>query len=229
MALTEEELSKLTPEQILELQKQQCIFCQIISGKVQTRRIYEDDKVLAILDINPANPGHILLLPKEHYAILPQMPDELIAYIFMVAKHLSHALIIAFKVKGTTIYVANGAVAGQRAPHFMIHIIPRTPDDGIKAFAIPSTQMSEQDLNEIQKILVQKINEVFGIKSKEQIKLDKTPEKIEAKGKEFEGEKPKKEPEKPQKEKIQSMPEKSKGQVDLDKVSETLFRQLGGK
>lgn len=61
-ALTEEDLRNMTPEQIKELQRKNCIFCHIIVGRVQSKKIYEDDKTVAILDINPANPGHILLM-----------------------------------------------------------------------------------------------------------------------------------------------------------------------
>ena len=61
MKALQEKLSKMSPEELKEYQKQQCIFCQIVSGKVQSKKIYEDDKCLAILDKNPANPGHVLL------------------------------------------------------------------------------------------------------------------------------------------------------------------------
>ena len=62
----QERLSKMSPEELKAYQKQQCIFCQIIEGKVQSKKIFEDEHSIAILDINPANPGHTLLLPKEH-------------------------------------------------------------------------------------------------------------------------------------------------------------------
>ena len=69
--LTEEDLKNMSPEEIQELQKQQCIFCHIVSGKVASRKVYEDDSVIAILDIHPANPGHVLLLPKEPVCSTP--------------------------------------------------------------------------------------------------------------------------------------------------------------
>jgi len=68
----------MSPEQIAELQKQNCIFCHIVSGKVSSKKIYEDEKCVALLDINPANPGHILLIPKEHYTLMALMPDDII-------------------------------------------------------------------------------------------------------------------------------------------------------
>ena len=151
-----EKLSSMSPEELKEFQKRQCIFCHIISGKVQSKKVYEDDKVVAILDINPANPGHILLLPKEHYTIMPQIPDELVAYLFIVTKSLSQAILRALKVNGTNILIANGVAAGQRAQHFMIHIIPRKEKDGIN-FEIPQQTISEKKLDETKLILQRKL------------------------------------------------------------------------
>ncbi len=112
-------------------EEQQCVFCHIASGKIPAKKVYEDDKVAAVLDINPASPGHILLVPKNHVAIMPQMSDDLVAHIGMVAKQLSHAMIRGLKVEGTSIFIANGVAAGQRAPHFLLHIIPRSQNDDV--------------------------------------------------------------------------------------------------
>ncbi|MBI2208489.1 HIT domain-containing protein [Candidatus Woesearchaeota archaeon] len=73
----QEKLKNMSPEELKEFQKKQCIFCQIISGNVQSRKIYEDGHVLAVLDINPANPGHILVMPREHYIFL-SCPESII-------------------------------------------------------------------------------------------------------------------------------------------------------
>src|SRR4051812_2768958 len=110
---------------------EQCIFCSIAAGKIPTKKIYEDDKVAVVLDINPAADGHVFILPKQHVAIMPQMDDELAGHIGMISKQVSGALIRALKVEGTSIFVANGAAAGQRAPHLMVHVIPRQANDGI--------------------------------------------------------------------------------------------------
>ena len=72
-----EKVKNMSPEELRKFQKEQCIFCHIIKGDVQSRKVYEDEVCIAILDINPANPGHLLLLPKEHYAIMPQITDEI--------------------------------------------------------------------------------------------------------------------------------------------------------
>ena len=87
--------------------------------------IYQDDKCMAVLDINPAAPGHMLLLSKEHYMIMSQAPKETRNHMFKVCKQLSQVALRALKAQGTTVIIQNGQAAGQKAPHFMIHIIPR--------------------------------------------------------------------------------------------------------
>ncbi len=180
MELTEEDLKKMSPEQIAELQKQNCIFCHIVSGRVSSKKIYEDDKCLAILDINPANPGHILLMPKEHYQIMPLIPEELINHLFVISKHLSQAQLRALKAQGTTIMVANGLVAGQRAPHFMMHIIPRKEGDGV-GFAYRTSPIPGKDFQKLFEMIKKKTDAAFGLDTKGPINLDSKPAKIEAK------------------------------------------------
>ncbi|MBW2976014.1 HIT family protein [Candidatus Woesearchaeota archaeon] len=148
----QEKLKNMSPEELREFQKKQCIFCQIIAGKVQARKIYEDEYVVAILDINPANPGHVLIMPREHYSIMPQIPAEEIGHIFMVSKALSNACLRALEVQGSNIIVANGVAAGQRAQHFMAHLIPRKENDNL-GFQLPQKTISEEELQKIQKVL----------------------------------------------------------------------------
>ena len=154
--------SNMTPEEIAELQKKNCIFCHIISGRVKSKKVYEDEHVLGILDINPANPGHVLVLPKEHAVIMPQIADADIGHMFMVAKGISSALLKALKAQGTNILAANGAVAGQKAPHFMIHIIPRFEQDGL-GFVLPQNSIRPEDLDEVKRRLLPKIKEAFAL------------------------------------------------------------------
>lgn len=144
----QEKIKQMSPEELKEFQKKQCIFCQIISEKVQSRKIYEDDKVLAILDINPANPGHILLLTKEHYSIMPQLSEEEVGHVFMAAKSLSNSMLRGIDAQGTNLIVANGIAAGQRAQHFMVHIIPRKENDGV-SFVLPQKTIEEKEIEAI--------------------------------------------------------------------------------
>lgn len=143
--------------------QQNCIFCHIISGRVPSKEVYSDDRVKAVLDINPANPGHVLVLPKEHHMILPQVPDDLIGYMAMVAKGISKACIRALKAQATNIFVANGAAAGQKAAHVMLHIIPRTASDNLQAFALPHRQMPDEQYGKIAAVLGERVRKVLGV------------------------------------------------------------------
>lgn len=225
----QEKLAKMSPEELKEFQKKQCIFCQIVSGKIQSQKVYEDEKTVAVLDINPANVGHILLLPKEHYSIMPQMPEEEIGQIFTVAKHLSQALLKGLKAQGTNIFVANGLAAGQRAQHFMVHIVPRFENDKVIGFQIPQKEVSESDLKKLQEILTNKINEIMGIKKKVVVEKEEAPEKEESKeeekketAKEKKETKKKTKKEQPKKESKPSKKEK-KEESSLDDIAE-LFK-----
>jgi len=161
--LTEEQLKQMSPEQLKELQKTQCIFCQIISGKVASKKIYEDESCIAILDINPANPGHALIMPKEHHSIMPLMPEAEIQHLFLVAKRISMAQIRVLKADGTNLFIANGAAAGQKAPHFMIHLIPRKENDKITALNLTKNEIDKADTEKLRRTLQQKISERTGV------------------------------------------------------------------
>ncbi|MBI2141747.1 HIT domain-containing protein [Candidatus Woesearchaeota archaeon] len=146
--MEEPDISKMSPSEIEELQRKNCVFCHIASGKVPARKVYEDDSCLAVLDINPASPGHMLLMPKEHFTVMFQVPEQLIGHVFIVAKGLSQASLQALQGKGTTIFAANGTAAGQRAPHFMLHIIPRMAGDNIGMY-IPSRALPEKEAAQV--------------------------------------------------------------------------------
>jgi len=177
----QERLKKMSPEELMEFQKQQCIFCQIISGKIPAKKLYEDDQSLIILDINPASRGHLLLLPKKHYAILPQLNDGLTSHLFSLVKKYSKVLLKGLKADGTTIFIANGLVAGQKAQHFMIHLIPRKEGDSIMA-------LSEKgfDASEVQKVSIaieNKLNGLLGMKKEvvDDHSAEKSPSSVEDK------------------------------------------------
>ncbi len=227
----QEKIKNMSPEELKEFQKKQCIFCHIIEGKVQSKKVYEDDKSLAILDINPANPGHVLLLPKEHYSIMPQLSEEEIAHLFMVAKTISNATLRSLGVQGTNIIVQNGVAAGQKAQHFMIHIIPRKENDGLN-FELPQKEIPENQLEEIRKKLASNLGEVKEEEpkvqnivkpketdepkkkeSKEEKKPEKQASKKESKGKTKEQE--------PKQEKPKIKPD-GKEEVGLDDIADLL-------
>lgn len=165
----EEKLKNMSPEEVAALQQKQCIFCQIITGAVPSKKVYEDDLCYVVLDINPAAKGHCLILPKRHYSIMPQVPDNELSHLFIVAKEISQILLKAMKVDGTTIFVANGLVAGQRANHFMIHIIPRKSSDSL--FEVDTNVVDLKTREEILSKVKGYFNQLMGIKEEKQEKL----------------------------------------------------------
>ncbi|MFT4343972.1 MAG: HIT family protein [Candidatus Woesearchaeota archaeon] len=154
-----ERIKNMSPEELAEFQKSRCIFCHIISGKIPARKIYEDEIVVAILDINPATIGHILLMPKEHYTIMPQIPKEVLDHVFTIAKKLSQTILQGIGAKGTSILIQNGVAAGQKAQHFMIHIIPRRQDDGVGLIP-PRKGISDENYKVLKERISQRIMEL---------------------------------------------------------------------
>lgn len=153
-------LKTLSKEQIEFLKQQQggqCVFCGIAEGKIPAKKIYEDGVLIAALDINPANKGHVILFPKKHYEILNQIPD--VGHLFNVAKKLSALIFEVTKAEGTNILVATGAAAGQVLPHVSVHIIPRFKDDGVQ-FAWEKKEVSEKEMDSLQKELSEKIQKI---------------------------------------------------------------------
>ncbi|TKJ17666.1 hypothetical protein CEE44_03995 [Candidatus Woesearchaeota archaeon B3_Woes] len=207
----QEKIKNMSPEELKEFQAKNCVFCHIVEGKVNSKKIYDDEKCLAILDINPSNPGHILLLPKEHYAIMPLIPEDIIKHMFMISKQLSSILLKALKAQGINIFVANGMAAGQKAQHFMIHIIPRMEKDGL-VLDIKGKKSSEEALEELRRLLVAKLNQEFGIETEEEVVEVEKPKVVDA---EFE-DKPKK---KTTKKSSKSKAKKTKKQAKKESVS----------
>ncbi len=133
-----------------------CIFCQIANGKLESKTVYEDSKCRAVLDIHPANGGHVLLMPKEHHVIWQLLPDDLASHLALVSKDISRAMLKALGVQGVNIHIANGEAAGQKAPHFIMHIIPRMKDDGIN-FQWTPKEIKEDDAKTVMLMLQKEI------------------------------------------------------------------------
>ena len=109
-----------------------CIFCKIAAGEIPSATLYEDDDFRVILDIEPASKGHALILPKEHYANLYELDDELAAKAMVLAKKMITKLTDILGCDGYNVVQNNGTVAGQTVFHFHMHLIPRYQRDGVK-------------------------------------------------------------------------------------------------
>ena len=113
------------------MKDENCIFCKIANGEIPAATLYEDDDFRVILDLGPASKGHALILPKEHYANLYELPDELAAKVLVLAKKMVTALTDILGCDGYNVVQNNGAVAGQTVFHFHMHLIPRYKNDTV--------------------------------------------------------------------------------------------------
>lgn len=129
-----------------------CIFCKIANGEIPSATIYEDDNFRAILDLGPASRGHALLLPKEHYADLYALPDEVAAKVLPVAKKIVSRMKDVLGCDGYNLVQNNGEPAGQTVFHFHMHMIPRYENDGV-GLGWKMGTLTDEDRDEILKKL----------------------------------------------------------------------------
>ena len=127
-------------------QPQQCPFCLMSENKIPTTRVYEDANFMAVLEINPSNPGHTLLFPKKHYDVLAQMED--VSELFNLANNVAKSVFESVKAEGTNILVNNGIVAGQMVPHVVVNVIPRFKDDKVR-LGWEKTEVNDEEMNEL--------------------------------------------------------------------------------
>jgi diadenosine tetraphosphate (Ap4A) HIT family hydrolase len=112
---------------------QACVFCGIIAGELTASRVYEDDDVVAFMDMRPLTPGHVLVVPRAHAASLEDLDEDLGTRVFAVAHQLARALrSSAVPCEGVNFFLADGVAAGQEVFHVHLHVIPRTPGDGFR-------------------------------------------------------------------------------------------------
>lgn len=114
------------------MREENCIFCKIAAGEIPSATLYEDDDFRVILDIEPASKGHALILPKEHYANLYELDDELASKALVLAKKMITKLTEVLGCDGYNVLQNNGPAAGQTVFHFHMHLIPRYNDDTVK-------------------------------------------------------------------------------------------------
>jgi histidine triad (HIT) family protein len=109
-----------------------CMFCKIARGEIPCSKIYEDQNILAFLDIMPVNKGHALVIPKAHFEDIFQIPDDLLAEITSIVKKVSIAVKHGVEADGINLLMNNQKAAGQVVPHAHFHIIPRHKGDGLQ-------------------------------------------------------------------------------------------------
>jgi histidine triad (HIT) family protein len=156
-----------------------CPICGIAQGEIKAKVIYYDDVCIAYLKQMPASAGHIILIPRKHYTIFEQVPDNEIGHIFNIATKLSTVAFETFGRGGTNIIMQNGEPAGQIQPHVSVEIIPRNENDGLNFLWQPK-QISEEEMSTVELILKEEASNiaVSGKEKKEQVKEEKKPETL---------------------------------------------------
>lgn len=151
-----EQIKNASDEEIIDFVKQrapsseaegtECIFCSIAEGKIQTFKVLENSEIIAFLDINPANVGHILIIPKKHFQFLFQLPQKTFQELFSAVNKLMPILINVTKAEGASIYIAQGI--GQHLKHLAVNLIPRFKEDKI-AFEWERKKANQDELKNL--------------------------------------------------------------------------------
>lgn len=112
---------------------QDCLFCSIVAGQTESSRVYEDDDVVAFMDLQPVNPGHALVVPRAHFVGLDDLRPELVAPLFGAGHRLARALRRAnLRCEGINLFLADGQAAFQEVFHIHLHVFPRFAGDGFR-------------------------------------------------------------------------------------------------
>jgi histidine triad (HIT) family protein len=114
----------------MSVSDRRCTFCDLIQGAGEVSICYEDGDAIAFMDIQPVNPGHVLVVSRRHYASFDDVPPELAMHLFRVATKLVPAVQRVVEAEGANVIVNSGQAAGQDEPHFHVHVIPRRAGDG---------------------------------------------------------------------------------------------------
>lgn len=128
-----------------------CLFCNIVNKEIPAELIYEDDAVVAFLDIHPAAPGHTLVLPRLHVPTILELPHEACGEVFYGVQQVTTLLYRTLQSQGFTIGINHGSISGQTVDHLHIHIIPRSADDGGGSIHSVVRNIPKESIQEIAK------------------------------------------------------------------------------
>lgn len=136
------------------MKDENCIFCKIANGEIPSKTLYEDDKFRVILDLGPATKGHALILPKDHYKNLYELPEDYAADVIKLAKKMMTQMTEKLGCEGFNLVQNNGELAGQTVFHFHMHMIPRYQNDG-QTIGWKPGEPTQEELEEIRKQIVE--------------------------------------------------------------------------
>ena len=149
---------------------EECIFCKIARKQIPAHVVYEDENFIAFLDINPANKGHVLVIPKSHTDDFLKMDEGLAKELFSVVQRVANGVRKALNSDAMNIVQNNGTAAGQAIPHVHVHIIPRFENDGLALGVFRQGKYEGNEVNSVRESIKSKIPER---------KVAKTAEKVE--------------------------------------------------
>jgi histidine triad (HIT) family protein len=137
-----------TTDQSTAITSAPCVFCEIVAGRAPASIAYEDDRALVAATIGPVNPGHMLVMPKEHAPYLDDLDDGLVAHLFVVAKRTATAIRRSgLRCEGINLFLADGEAAFQDIFHLHIHVFPRFSGDAFKIDADWSVKPPREELD----------------------------------------------------------------------------------
>ena len=141
------------------MNKDDCIFCKIANGEIPSATVYEDSVCRVILDVNPANKGHALIIPKEHFDNIDSIYAQTASKIFTIATEVAKAQKAELNPDGLNILQNNGEAAGQTVFHFHMHLVPRYIKDNVTMTWIPGKADTEE-LSTLSKALRKRIQAI---------------------------------------------------------------------
>lgn len=135
------------------MKKDDCIFCKIANGEIPSKTLYEDERFRVILDLGPATKGHALILPKDHFSNLFELPDETAGEVMKLARRMAVQMKEKLHADGFNLVQNNGECAGQTVMHFHLHLIPRYEGDGQHILWKP-VGTTQEELEQIKNAIV---------------------------------------------------------------------------
>ena len=136
------------------MKKEDCIFCKIAAGEIPSRKIYEDNDLIAIMDLSPTSKGHSLIIPKEHYTNIYDIDEEIAGKVMKTAKKLATKMTVALNCDGFNLLQNNGETAGQTMFHFHMHLIPRYKDADNNMLKFTSVSFSDEEMDAIREQII---------------------------------------------------------------------------
>jgi len=155
-----------------------CIFCQIAAGKQQSKKVYDDEHLIGVLDINPCAKGHTLLLPKEHFPVLQMIDQKVQTHLSAKLPLITKAIMDAMLTTGANIMIASGAAAGQQSPHFLLHIIPRESGDNLDKYDLKGAAKHDDNLRQVIREGINQKGEADHIYSDQLLQIDLAKEPV---------------------------------------------------